>query len=221
MRGAWCVVRDSKNMKAKILAVMAWWVVSAATSSQAITFGPFGSKGEGGTKNGQSFTVGAGGSFFELDVFLYLGGLDLNGAQLGTSAQLSHDSLPAGIVFSFSAALSSNAADVVLTYMFSNTTSTVFTNLRFFPFLDAEIDEATNTFFNEYGTTNGTLGLNILDPDRWQIDEPGFQTGTLLRNLLLGALSKSNAVPQTALNDVAMALGFSPGDLYAGESVGA
>src|SRR6266536_2635704 len=177
MRDAWCVT--VKNMKAKILAVVMWWVVSAATPSQAITFGPFGSKGEGGSKNGQSFTVGAGGSVFELDGFLYLGGLDLNGAQLGTSAQLSHDSLPAGIVFSFSAALSSNAADVVLTYVFSNTTSTVFTNLRFFPFLDVEIDEATNTFYNEYGTTNGTLGLDILDPDRWQIDEPGFLTGTL------------------------------------------
>src|SRR6266568_6270080 len=120
-RDAWCVT--VKNMKAKILAVMAWWVV--LTTTHAITFGPFGSKGEGGTKNGQSFTVGAGGSVFELDGFLYLGGLDLNGAQLGTSAQLSHDSLPAGIVYSFSAALSSNAADVVLTYMFSNTTSTV------------------------------------------------------------------------------------------------
>jgi hypothetical protein len=53
------------------------------------------------------------------------------------------------------------------------------------------------------------------------LDEPGFTTGTMLRNLFLGALSKSNAVPQTATNDVALALGFSPGDLYAGDSVAA
>src|SRR5438105_4449352 len=167
--------------KQKIWAVVFCWTAMMAVQTQAITVGPFGSKGEGGTKNGQSLQVGAGGSVYELDAFLSVQGQDLNGSQVGTSAQLSQNSLPAGMIYSFSWMLSSNKADLVLTYTFSNTTSTVFTNLRFFPMLDAEIDERTNTFFNEYGATNGAPGLGIFDPDRWQIDEPGFQTGTLIR----------------------------------------
>src|SRR6185295_16117467 len=71
----------------------------------AITVGAFGIHGEGGTKNGQNFQIGSGGSVFELDAFLNIAGLDLNGTNLnqkGTSAQLSRDSLPAGLVYTFS-----------------------------------------------------------------------------------------------------------------------
>jgi len=184
----------------------------------AITFGPFGPNGEGGTRNGQTMLIGSGGSVYELDGFLGIGSLDLNGSQEGTCAQLSRDSLPAGLTYGFASALSSNQADLVLTYSFTNTTAGTFSDLRFFILLDTEIDEATNTFFNEYAVVQGTSGSGPADadPDQWQADEPGFQQGSLFRNLLLGALSNSNAVPPTALNDAALALGFSLGNLTNG-----
>ena len=203
-------------MKEKLLALALCGAALGAVPSSAITFGPFGPKGEGGSKNGQTLTIGTGGTVFELDGFLQIGGLDLNGAEFGVSAQLSRDALPAGVVFSFTNSLSSDQADLVLAYTFTNTTSTVFSNLNFFVLLDAEIDEEINTFFNEYGSTNGALGLHGYDASEWQIDEPGFQTGTLLKNLFVGTLSGSNAVPPNAPNDVALSLGFSLGNLNPG-----
>jgi hypothetical protein len=203
-------------MKEKLLALVLCGVALGAVPSPAITFSPFGPKGEGGSKNGQTFTIGTGGVVFELDGFLQIGGLDLNGSQFGVSAQLSRDALPAGVVYSFTNSLSTDQADLVLAYTFSNTTSTVFSDLHFFVLLDAEIDEEINTFFNEYGSTNGALGLHGYDASEWQIDEPGFGTGTLLKNLFKGALSGSNAVPANAPNDVAQALGFSLGNLNPG-----
>jgi len=190
--------------------------LATAETSRAITFGPFGPHGEGGTKNGQTMTIGPGGTVFELDGFLDIDGMDLNGAQFGVSAQLSRDPLPAGMGFTFTNYLSSDSNDLVLSYTFTNTTSTVFSNLYFFVLLDPEIDEAANTFFNEYGSTNGAPGLHGYDASQWQIDEPGFQDGTLLKNIFLGALNDSNAVPPSALNDVAMSLGFSLGNLNPG-----
>jgi|GEM_PF-2606989 len=186
------------------------------TPSRAITFGPFGPNGEGGTKNGQTLTIGSGGTVFELDGFLDVGGMDLNGAQFGVSAQLSRDPLPAGMGYRFTNYLSANQADLVLSYTFTNTTSTVFSNLYFFVLLDPEIDQETNTFFNEYGSINGVPGVHGYDASQWQIDEPGFLTGTLLQNIFAGSLNDSNSVPPSALNDVAMSLGFSLGNLNPG-----
>ena len=203
-------------MKNILLAVVFGWSLATVVPSRAITFGPFGPNGQGGTKNGQTMTIGPGGTVFELDGFLDIDGMDLNGSQYGVSAQLSRDALPAGMVFSFTNYLSSDQADLVLSYTFTNSSSTVFSNLYFFVLLDPEIDEQTNTFFNEYGGISGTPGLHGFDASQWQIDEPDFQTGTLLKNIFLGALNGSNAVPPSATNDVAMSLGFSLGNLNPG-----
>ena len=203
-------------MKNILLAVVFGWSLAAAVPSRAITFGSFGPNGEGGTKNGQAMTIGPGGTVFELDGFLDIDGMDLNGSQYGVSAQLSRDALPAGMGYGFTNYLSSDQGDLVLSYTFTNTSSTVFSNLYFFVLLDPEIDEQTNTFFNEYGAISGAPGLHGFDASQWQIDEPDFQTGTLLKNIFLGALNGSNAVPPSALNDVAMSLGFSLGSLNPG-----
>jgi hypothetical protein len=203
-------------MKKILLALVFGSGLTTAVSLSAITFGPFGAHGEGGTKNGQNLTIGSGGTVFELDGFLDIGGMDLNGVQFGVSAQLSRDSLPAGVGFSFTNYLSGDQADLVLSYTFTNTSSQVFTNLHFFAFLDPEIDEQTNTFFNEFGSTSGTPGLHGYDASQWQIDEPGFQTGTLLKNIFAGSLSGSNSAPMTATNDVAMSLEFPIGNLNPG-----
>lgn len=200
-----------------LLAAIAGLLLGVTLPAPAITFGPFGPNGEGGSKNGQTFTIGTGGTVFELDSFLDVNGTDLNGANFGVSAQLSRDSLPAGLGYNFTNYLSSDAADLVLSYTFTNTTSSmVFSNLYFFVLLDPEIDENINTFFNEYGNTSGISGVHGYDPSQWQIDEPDFQAGTLLKNIFVGALDNSNSIPQSAPNDVALSLGFSLGNLFPG-----
>lgn len=207
-------------MKQKSLVWASFFMALTSSAMPAIIFSSFGPHGEGGVKNGQSLSIGAGGTVHELDAFLRVGSLDLNGPRPGVCAQLSGDPLPAGLSFGFSAATTNNAADLVLTYAFTNTTSSNFSDLRFFVLLDCEIDEWTNTFFNEYGAAYGQLGggAGDADPDEWQIDEPGFQTGSLFRNLCFGALSNSNAIPVTTSNDVALALGFSLGSLKPGQT---
>jgi len=74
----------------------------------------------------------------------------------------------------------------------------------FISFFDHEIDEPINTFFNEYGESNGTPAID----QSWEIDEPGYVFGDIYWNVLGGALDNSNAVPAAAPDDVSMALGW-------------
>lgn len=71
-------------------------------------------------------------------------------------------------------------------------------------FLDHEIGQAANTFFNEYGVEHGTASSG----QSWEIDEPGYVYGDIYDNFLAGALDDSNGVPSTAPDDVSMALGW-------------
>lgn len=207
-------------MSRRTVSAVVFPFLALASLSSAITFDPFGLRGEGGSRNGQSFTIGTGGTVYELDSFVYVDGFDLNGTNSGTSARLSTDAVPTGLTWSFDAALSPDSTDVLLTYSFTNESGGTFSDLRILVFLDAEIDEVSNTFFNEYGEISGAAGAGRWDsnPDYWQIDEPGFAEGTLYGNLLAGALSNSNAVPETAPDDVSMALGFALGTLRPGQS---
>jgi len=203
-------------MKSIILAAIAGLTLAMVPALEGITFGPFGPHGEGGTINGQTFTIGQGGSVFELEGFLSVGGMDLNGAQYGASAELSRNALPAGMGLGFTTNLTSDLSDLILQYTFTNNTATAFSNVVFYVLLDAEIDESLNTFYNEYGLTSGTAGQHGYDASQWQIDEPGFQTGTLLKNIFLGTLDNSNSVPSSAPNDVAASLGFQLGTINPG-----
>ena len=59
-------------------------------------------------------------------------------------------------------------------------------------FLDIEIDEAINTFFNEFGSVIGAPGAGL----SWEIDEPGFGGfGDIYANFVAGALDSTNGVP--------------------------
>ena len=71
-------------------------------------------------------------------------------------------------------------------------------------FVDHEIDEAVNTFFNEFGSTSGAPGAGL----SWEIDEPGYVFGDIYDNFKAGALDGSNGVPDTAPDDVSMAMGW-------------
>lgn len=77
-------------------------------------------------------------------------------------------------------------------------------NHSFVSFLDLEFDAAHNTFFNEFGEAHGTAGAG----QSWQIDEPGLVFGSIYDNLLSGSLNNQNSVPDSAPDDVSLALGW-------------
>lgn len=183
------------------------------TSAQAITFAPFGSYGEGGSLNGQSLTVGANAEVFELDAYLNIAGQTLNPI-FGTSAQLTYDPLPTGLDYSFSSALSSDSTDLTLSYLFSNNTGADIAGVNFFSYIDADIDAASSSSFNEYVTTNGALAAG----QGFEADTAAGFYPEILDNLLLGSLDNTNAVTSSNPHDVAMALSFDLGTLLDGES---
>jgi len=71
-------------------------------------------------------------------------------------------------------------------------------------FFDHEIDEATNTFYNEYGSTSGSAAVG----QSWEIDEPGYVFGDIYDNFTAGALDNTNGVPANSPDDVSMAMGW-------------
>jgi len=177
----------------------------------AISVGAFGPNGEGGTVNGQTFTVGGGGEAFEIDGFVNVSGQDLNGADLGTSAQLSADPLPTGLDYAFASELSIDTTDITLSYSFTNNTSADLMGVTFLSFVDFEIDEPVNTFYNETATASGTLAAGR----GFEADEPGYAFGDIFDNLRLGTLDDTNVFPPA--DDVSMALSFDF-DLAVGET---
>lgn len=68
-------------------------------------------------------------------------------------------------------------------------------------FFDFEIDEAHNTYFNEYGTANGTAAAG----QTWELDDPWF--GNIFVNTEDSLLDNTNTV-SSGLNDVSFALGW-------------
>lgn len=83
-------------------------------------------------------------------------------------------------------------------------------------FLDHEIDETGNTFFNEYGSSSGSLAVG----QSWEIDEPGFRVispGDIFANFSAGALDGTHGVSSSAPDDVSMAMAWNF-DLNAGDT---
>jgi hypothetical protein len=80
-------------------------------------------------------------------------------------------------------------------------------------FVDHEIDEASNTFFNEFGQIFGTPAAG----QTWEIDEPGFVFGDIYNHITAGSLDNQLGVPSSKPDDVSMALAWginlNPGDL--------
>ncbi len=111
------------NRSIQLVALAAVAVGLVASPTYAVSVSPFGQNGEGGFVNDQTFTVGSGGDVFEIDAFLNIAGQDLNGAVLGSSAQLSVDPVPSGLDFAFSAAVTVDTTDITLSYDFVNNTA--------------------------------------------------------------------------------------------------
>jgi hypothetical protein len=69
-------------------------------------------------------------------------------------------------------------------------------------FVDHEIAQAFNTFFNEIGTSTGSAAAG----QSWEIDEPGFVFGDIYANFVAGTLD--NSIGTTEPEDVSMALAW-------------
>ncbi|MBI4600733.1 MAG: hypothetical protein HY721_02120, partial [Planctomycetes bacterium] len=76
----------------------------------------------------------------------------------------------------------------------------------FAAFFDLEVDEATNTFFNESGESSGSTGG--VNPTSFEIDEPGFSFGDIFDNFLGNTLDDSTGVPAGSEDDVSVALSW-------------
>ncbi len=72
-------------------------------------------------------------------------------------------------------------------------------------FLDHELDETINTFFNEYGVKSDDP---ILPGLSWETDEPGFVFGDIYDNFALSSLDNSIGVLSGSPDDVSMALAW-------------
>lgn len=72
-------------------------------------------------------------------------------------------------------------------------------------FVDHEIDETINTFFNEFGATSAAAPGS---GQSWEIDEPGYVFGDIFTNFSASALDGGNGVPGSAVDDVSMAMGW-------------
>lgn len=166
--------------------------------ADAITLSAFGSAGEGGSANGQTLLVGAGGSVFELDAFISV--------DSGEGIQTSLDPLPTGVSLGFSWSLSSDSSDLLLDYRIENRGSSPLGSIRFTSFMDAEIDESLNGFFNESAISSGDLASG----QGFEIDDPF--AGDLFGNLLSGTVDDTNAF-ESSFGDVSMALSFDLGGL--------
>lgn len=71
-------------------------------------------------------------------------------------------------------------------------------------YLDHELDEETNTFFNEFGEPVRSPAAY----QSWEIDEPGYTFGNLLRNFQNNQLDNHTGVPSGRPDDVAMAMAW-------------
>ena len=109
-----------------------------------------------------------------------------------------------------------------VSWSLTNNTGADLTNVSLFGFLNAEIDEVKNTFFNEYGTSADLFlggGSGDTLADSFEIDEPGFLFGDIKDNLLAGFLDNTNALQPPTADDASLALGFDIGALLAGQSL--
>lgn len=83
---------------------------------------------------------------------------------------------------------------------------------KFLSFFDHEIDEATNTFFNETGRTPGPTPLSTQrgQPWFWQIDEPGFAAlpGDIYNEFKEGTYENENFSAVRGSDDVSMGSGL-------------
>lgn len=180
-----------------------WLAASDAVAFQALPFSPLGSFYR---PDHPEIPLGPGSGVEEIDGFVQPAGA-------ASPTDLYFGIVPAGLSLSFSAALSADTTDLLLRYDFMNTSGSALAGLSLVSFVDAEIDEPINTFFNEYVEVVGTPGAG----QSYEADEPGFTFGDIYANAQAGALDGTNATSAAAPDDVAMALALLLGPIAPGQ----
>ena len=104
-----------------------------------------------------------------------------------------------------------------------NTSARPIHDLRLTVLLDADIQAAQNTFFNESAPARlaGAAPAGLIQPDRWEAAEPGYHRGDLLLRASLGQLGNRSAASATAPDDVALALSLPVPALQPGQRLSA
>lgn len=153
------------------------------------------------------------------DLSLFFNSPDLGAVSLVDSPLYGTSDFGSGLDLTFTDALDAEGYGT-FSWSLVNNSGATFSNSSLFAFFDAEIDQATNTFFNENGALVSVSGTGAADnlPDFWEIDEPEYVFGDIYTNLLNGSLDNSNNVPAGLEDDVSLALGFilgsfNPGDI--------
>ncbi len=181
-------------------------------------FGPNGDLGFVNSPQGLSVTFGATGqgSINQLDAFVNVSGQNLtnDGSGFGTSADLSYGP-PPGLTYNFSAQLL-DAHKLILTYQFINQTGATLPGFQFLSYIDADI--GTNTA-DETALVTGapSPGLPNRGPTSYQVGDP--TSSTLFSNEKFGTFDQTNGMPPGQPGDVAMGVGFSVGNVLAGNLV--
>ena len=120
------------------------------------------------------FADKSGASAMHTPVGAAANGLDFS--SLGIQASVQHAVDPNG--------------DQTWTWRLVNTSGQALQGLRMSAFLDADIQASDNTFFNESARALGNAGdSTLIEPDRWEVAEPGYWSGDLLPRAATGALT--------------------------------
>lgn len=155
---------------------------------------------------------------------IYESGAFLSSSDLGADSLTyldggTNDFAGSGVGLTYKNELDSNGYGKLI-WHFTNNTSATLSDVSLFGFVDAEIVEKDKSFVNEYGEYVAITGSGSGDvnPDSWEIDEPGYVFGDIYDNLLLGSLDNTNAIPHGLEDDVSLALGFELGDILNGQA---
>ncbi len=94
------------------------------------------------------------------------------------------DFFSSGIAVNFSSNFDSDGIGELI-WSFTNNLDFTLEDTQLFVFIDAEIDEPSNTYFNESGALESVTGQGSSDnlADSWEIDEPGYLFGDIFDNL--------------------------------------
>ncbi len=215
-----------KKILILVLMVFAAWMTCSNAWAITVSFGPY---GESGSIWGEEISfVGfdASGNLSAVNQ-VYEWNANLNSG--GTGYWLS-DGPIAGIDYSFLANVYDNY--FIQTYTFTNRTGSLLSDLTFYSFLDPDLDEAYNGWWNEFGEhykdpvtgwdvvrqydLSGTgiflSGVNRA-PDYWEIDRTDYVFDDIEKELV------GNYPPNYGPDNLGLALGWELDDLAVGESI--
>ncbi len=215
--------------KILILVLMVFAAGMACSNAWAITvsFGPYGASGSIWGEEISFVGFDASGNLSAVNqVYEWNANLNIG----GTSHWLTSGGLPTDISFSYVTNIYDNY--FIQTYTFTNTTGSPLSDLAFYSFLDPDLDEAYNGWWNEFGEhyKDPVTGWNVVRqydpsgtgiilsgvnraPDYFEINFADYVFDDIEKELV------GNYPPNYGPDNLGLALGWELGNLAAGESI--